>query len=167
VGESSVFKAAVAVALAALLEAVLGPFAEVGWIYPKLVIIAVVFAVPGLQDLQAVLLGFFGGILIDALEGGFFGVGAFGGLITATLALRVGAARLKGAERLALAQVVGISVGIYDLISWLAFNLAGEATPSFGSYAVAGVLPDALLNSLLAYLVGGWLMRRVRKAQGR
>ncbi len=55
--ETSVLRAAVVVAAAAVLEAVVGPFLAFGWISPKFVVIAVVFAVSGLRELQAVLLG--------------------------------------------------------------------------------------------------------------
>ncbi|MDQ3238218.1 MAG: hypothetical protein M3Q54_11880, partial [Actinomycetota bacterium] len=63
----SLSRAAVVVAVAALLEAVLSPYLTFGGISPKLAVIGVVFAVAGLQDLQAVLLGFFGGVVFDAL----------------------------------------------------------------------------------------------------
>jgi hypothetical protein len=39
--------------------------------------------------------------------------------------------------------------------------LAGSGVPSLGEYAVGGVLPDAVLNALLAFLVGGWLSKTV------
>ena len=71
--QTSVVRAALLVALAALAEAVLGPYLTFGWISPKLTLLGIVFAVAPLRDLQAVLLGFFGGILFDALGGGLFG----------------------------------------------------------------------------------------------
>jgi rod shape-determining protein MreD len=158
--QTSVVRAAVVVALAALLEAVLGPYLTFGWISPKLMLLGVIFAVAPLRDLQAVLLGFFGGVLFDALSGGIFGVGALSGLIAGILSARAGAVRPKGAERLLLAQVVAISVAVYDLTYLTAINLAGlAAAPSLGEYAVAGLIPDAVLNGLLAYFVGGWLLR--------
>jgi hypothetical protein len=55
--------------------------------------------------------------------------------------------------------VVAISVAAYDLTYLTALNLAGLEAPMFGDYAVTGLLPDALLNALLAYLVGGWLLK--------
>jgi hypothetical protein len=58
-----------------------------------------------------------------------------------------------------LTQVVAISVAAYDLTYLTALNLAGLAAPAFGEYAVVGVIPDAALNALLAYFVGGWLLR--------
>lgn len=158
----SIFRAAVLIAVAALLAAVLGPLLQFGWVSPKFAIIGVVLAVSRMRELQAVLLGFFGGILIDALGGGLFGVGALGGLIAGFLAVRVGAARLKSAERLLLAQTVGISVAAYDVISWTAFNLAGLDAPPMITYVFVGMLPDALLNAVLAYLLAGWLTRIVR-----
>lgn len=163
--ETSVLRAAVVVAAAAVLEAVVGPFLAFGWISPKFVIIAVVFAVSGLRELQAVLLGFFGGTLVDALGGGLFGVGALGGLIAATLSTRVGAARLKNAQRFLLAQVAGISVFAYDLISLTSLKLTTATGPAVGEYIVGGALPDALLNVVLAYLLGGWLLNVVRSRE--
>ena len=157
--QSSVVRAALFVALAALLDVVLGPYLIFGWISPKLTLLGVVFAVAPLRDLQAVLLGFFGGILFDALSGGLFGVGALSGLLAGILSARAGAVRPKGAERLLLAQVVAVSVAAYDLTYLTALNLAGLEGPTFGEYAVAGLLPDVLLNALLAYFVGGWWLK--------
>lgn len=165
--QGSVVRAAVVVACAALLEAVLGPYLTLGWISPQLMVLGVVFAVAPLRDLQAVLLGFFGGVLFDALGGGLFGVGALSGLVAGILSARAGDVRPKGAERLLLAQVVAVSVAFYDLTYLAALNLAGLAAPPFGEYAVAGVIPDVALNALLAYFVGGWLLRIGRdKARG-
>ena len=165
--QGSVVRAAVVVACAALLEAVLGPYLTLGWISPQLMVLGVVFAVAPLRDLQAVLLGFFGGVLFDALGGGLFGVGALSGLVAGILSARAGDVRPKGAERLLLAQVVAVSVAFFDLTYLTALNLAGLAAPPFGEYAVAGVIPDVALNALLAYFVGGWLLRIGRdKARG-
>ena len=164
--QASIVRATLVVASAALLEAILGPYLTLGWISPKLMVLGVVFAVAPLRDLQAVLLGFFGGILFDALGGGLFGVGALSGLLAGILSARAGDVRPKGAERLLLAQVVGISVAAYDLTYLTALNLAGLAAPPFGEYAVAGVIPDVLLNALLAYFVGGWLLHVGRDKTG-
>src|ERR671916_504122 len=120
---------------------------------------SIVCAVAPLRDLQAVLLGFFGGILFDALGGGLFGVGALSGLLAGILSARAGTVRPKGAERLLLAQVVAISVAVYDLTSLIALNLAGLDGPAFGDYVVTGLIADALLNALLAYLIAGWLLK--------
>jgi len=164
--QAPVVRASLVVAAAALLEAVLGPYLTFGWISPKLMVLGVVFAVAPLRDLQAVLLGFFGGTLFDALGGGLFGVGALSGLLAGILSARAGDVRPKGAERLLLAQVVAISVAAYDLTYLTALNFAGLQAPRFGEYAVAGVIPDALLNALLAYFVGGWLLHVGREKTG-
>ena len=165
--ETSVLRAAVIVAVAAVLEAVLGPFLTIGWLSPKFVVVAVVFAVSGLRELQAVLLGFFGGTLVDALGGGLFGVGALGGLISAALSMRVGAARLKNAERFLLAQVAGVCVLAYDLINLTSLKLTTSTGPPVGGYIIGGALPDALLNAVLAYVLGGWLLNVVRVRETR
>ncbi len=159
--QASVVRAAIIVALAALLEAVLGPYLTFDFFSPKLTLIAVVFAVFQLRDLQAVLLGFFGGILLDALGSNLFGVGALGGLLAGTLAARAGAVRRKGSERVVLAQAAGLAVAGYDVMGLLARWLAGLGVPALGEYTIGGVLPDAALNALLAYLVGGWLLKVV------
>lgn len=161
VEQASIVRASVVVAVAVLLEAVLGPYLTFGYVSPKFALIGVVFAVSPLRDLQAVLLGFFGGILLDALGSGLFGVGALAGLAAATLASRVGAVQGRSTEPLLLAQVVAVSVLAYDLLGWMARSLAGLEAPPFAEYAVAGILPDALLNAALAYLVGGWLLKLV------
>ena len=159
--QASVVRAAIIVALAALLEAVIGPYLTFGFFSPKLTLIGIVFAVSQLRDLQAVLLGFFGGILLDALGSDLFGVGALGGLLAGTLAARAGAVRRKGTERFMLAQAAGLAVAAYDVLGLTARWLAGLGVPALGEYAVWGVLPDAVLNALLAFLVGGWLLKIV------
>jgi rod shape-determining protein MreD len=161
VEQASVIRAAIVVALAALLDAVVVPYLTFGFFSPRLTLIAIVFAVAPLRDLQAVLLGFFGGILLDALGSGLFGVGALGGLIAAMLASRSSAVRRRGSERVLLAQVAGLAVACYDLLGYSARWLAGLGVPPLGEYAVVGVLPDALINALLAFLVGGWLLNLV------
>ena len=158
---ASVIRAAIVVALAALLDAVVVPYLTFGFFSPRLTLIAVIFAVAPLRDLQAVLLGFFGGILLDALGSDLFGVGALGGLLAAMLASRASAVRRRGSERVLLAQVAGLAVAGYDLLGYSARWLAGLGVPQLGEYAVGGVLPDALVNALLAFLVGGWLLNVV------
>ena len=165
--QTSIVRAAILVALAAILEATLAPYLTIGWVAPRFTILAVVFAASGLRELPAVLLGFFGGILIDALGGGLFGVGALGGLVAGMLASRTGAARRKGSERFLLAQVVAIAVAAYDIAGLTAAQLADLESPPIDAYLVAGVLPDALLNGLLAYVVGGWMLALVRQREDR
>lgn len=162
---TSIVRAAVVVAVAALVGAVVTPYLDFGWFSPKFVIVAIVFAAAGLRDLQGILLGFFGGILGDALGSGVlpFGVGAIGGLVAAILAVRYGMAWSRRAERLLLAQLVAVSVVAYDVVQVAALELAGLDRPPLLEYALSGILPDALLNGLLAYLIGGWLLSIVRK----
>ena len=159
--QASVVRAAIVVAIAALLDAVVVPYLTFGFFSPRLTLIAIVFAASPLRDLQAVLLGFFGGILLDALGSDLFGVGALGGLLAAMLASRASAVRRRGTERVLLAQVAGLAVAGYDLLGYTARWLAGLAVPQLGEYAVAGVLPDALVNALIAFLLGGWLLNLV------
>jgi len=161
VEQASVIRAAIVVAIAALLDAVVVPYLTFGFFSPRLTLIAVVFAVAPLRDLQAVLLGFFGGILLDALGSGLFGVGALGGLLTAMLASRASVVRTRGSEKVLLAQVTGMAVAAYDLLGYSARWLAGLGVPQLGEYAVGGVLPDAAINALLAFLIGGWLLNVV------
>jgi len=161
VEQASVIRAAIVVALAALLDAVVVPYLTFGFFSPRLTLIAIVFAAAPLRDLQAVLLGFFGGILLDALGGDLFGVGALGGLLAAMLATRASAVRRRGSEKVLLAQVAGLAVAAYDLLGYSARWLAGLGVPQLGEYAVGGVLPDALINALLAFLIGGWLLNIV------
>ena len=162
-------RAALLVAACALLEAVLSPFLTFGWVGPKFVVIGIVVAVVMQRELQALLLGFFGGILTDALGGGIFGVGALGGVAAAMISLRVGAGRRKKAEmRLALTVASALSVVAYDVAGLLALVLSGDGGPPLGGYVVAGVVPDALLNAVLAYLVVGSLLGlMVGKEEGR
>ena len=159
--QASVVRAAIVVAIAALLDAVVVPYLTFGFFSPRLTLIAIVFAASPLRDLQAVLLGFFGGILLDALGSDLFGVGALGGLLAAMLVSRASAVGRKGAERVLLAQVAGVAVAGYDLLGYTARWLAGLAVPQLGEYAVSGVLPDAVISALLAFLLGGWLLNIV------
>jgi len=161
VEQASVVRAAIIVATAALLDAVVVPYLTFGFFSPRLTLIAIIFAASPLRDLQAVLLGFFGGILLDALGSDLFGVGALGGLLAAMLASRASAVRRRGTERVLLAQVAGLAVAGYDLLGYTARWLAGLAVPHLGEYAVVGVLPDALVNALIAFLLGGWLLNLV------
>ena len=159
--QASVVRAAIVVALAALLDAVVVPYLTFGFFSPRLTLIAIVFSASSLRDLQAVLLGFFGGILLDALGSNLFGVGTLGGLLAAMLASRASSVRRRGTERVLLAQVAGLAVAGYDLLGYSARWLAGLGVPQLGEYAVGGVLPDALINALLAFLVGRWLLNVV------
>src|ERR671912_904449 len=147
--QAPVVRAALVVALAAVLDAVVVPYLTFGFFSPRLTLIAIVFAAAPLRDLQAVLLGFFGGILLDALGGDLFGVGALGGLLAAMLASRASAVRRRGSEKVLLAQVAGLSVAAYDLLGYTARWLAGLGVPQLGEYAVGGVLPDAVIHALL------------------
>lgn len=167
--QASILRAAITVAIAAFVGAVVGPYLDFEWFSPKFTIIAIVFAASGLRDLQGILLGFFGGILSDTLGGGvfLFGVGAVGGLVAAALAVRYGMAWSRGAERLLLTQLVAVAVVAYDLVQAVALGLAGFEQPPLLNYALSGILPDTLLNALMAYLVGGWLLRTIRKEGGR
>jgi rod shape-determining protein MreD len=159
--QASVVRAALVVAVAALLDAVVVPYLTFGYISPRLTLIAIVFAASPLRDLQAVLLGFFGGVLLDALGGDLFGVGALGGLLAAALSARASAVRRKGTERVLLAQVAGIAAAGYDIFGYTARWLAGLGVPQLGEYAVWGILPGALINALIAFLIGGWLLNIV------
>lgn len=158
-GRTLIVRAALLIAVSALLEAALSPFLTLGWVAPRFVILGIVVGVTGLRDLQALLLGFFGGVLIDALGGGFFGVGALGGILAATLSIRAETARLKSDAHLVVAQAVAVAA--YDLLALLAFALTGQNTPPAMRYILGGVIPDVLLNAFLAYLVGGWLLRLI------
>lgn len=163
----SIPRAALLTALAALAEAVLTPYLTFGWAAPKFTLIGIVVAVAGLKELQGVLLGFFGGILTDALSGGLFGVGALGGLIAGILSVRSGAGRRKAGTKLVQAQVVMVSVAAFDLINLVAVNISGHGSVPAGRFIITGVLPDVLFNGVLAYLLSGVLMRFVMVKEGR
>ena len=158
-GQILIVRAALLVALAALLEAALSPFLTVWWVGPRFLVLGVVVAVTGLRELQALLLGFFGGVLTDALGGGLFGAGALGGILAAAISVRAETARLKGEARLVLAQAVAVAG--YDFLSLLATVLAGGEGPPAVRYLLGGVVPDVLLNAFLAYLVGGRLLKLI------
>lgn len=163
IGQASVIRATALVAFAAVLEASLAPLLSVNWVGPRFTIIAIVVAAMGLKEMQGMLVGFFGGVLTDALSSGLFGTGALGGLIAGALAVRVGIGGRKAQARAAIARVTATSVAVYDIIGWAASGLSGEGGPSIWSYLFLGVLPDVLLNTLLVFLFGGLLLRLVSK----
>src|SRR3712207_743131 len=132
------------VAVAALLEVTLAPLLTFGWVAPRFLILGVVVAVADLRDLQALLLGFFGGILTDALSGGLFGVGALGGVFAAAISLRIRVVRRKVGAGPFAAQAVALAVGGYDLLGLVAPILAGQVGPPVATYLAGGVIPDAL-----------------------
>ena len=167
VGGTVIVRAAVLVGLAAVLEAALAPLLTLGWAGPRFAIIGIVVATSGQRDLQALLLGFFGGILTDALAAGtgIFGVGALGGLAAAMISMR--ASDRKGNLRAILALSTAVAVAAYDLIGFFALSLAGAGGPSAVAYFFGGILPDVLLNGVLAYLVGALLLRAVTKDGGK
>ena len=161
--QPSVVRAALLVGAGALLEAALTPLLTFGWVGPKFVILAIVVAVTGQRDLQALLLGFFGGVLTDALGGGIFGLGALAGLAAATISMRASAARRKGSMRPVLTVASALAVAVYDVLGLVLPALAGDVVPPPGAYLVLGVVPDALLNAALAFLIGGWLLGTIAK----
>ena len=164
---SLLVRAALLVAVAAVLEAALAPFLTFGWVAPKFAILGIVVAVTNLRDLQALLVGFFGGVLTDALGGGpgYFGAGALSGVLAAAISIRAGAARLRGEARLVLAGAVAVAA--YDLLGLIAPLLAGADGPPIVRYILGGVVPDVLLNAFLAYLVGGRLLKLVTTKEER
>lgn len=166
IGEPSVARAALLVAVAALLQASLSPLLTFGWVGPKFVVLGIVIAATGQRDLQALLLGFFGGVLTDALGGGLFGVGALGGVAAATISVRMGATRRKGEVRAMLTLASAFAVAVYDVLGALARSLAGSEGPPFGAYLVGGILPDALLAAVLAYCFGTWLLGIIMRKEG-
>lgn len=158
-GQALIVRSALLVALAALLEASLSPLLTLGWVGPRFIVLGVVIAVAGLREVQALLLGFFGGVLTDALSGGLFGVGTLGAIFAAAITIRIGAMRLKHEARLVLSGAVAVAA--YDLVSFIGPILVGQDGPPVARYIVGGVIPDVLLNVFLIYLVGGRLLRLI------
>ena len=157
--QTHVVRATLLVAFAALLEVTLAPLLTFGWVAPRFLILGIVVAVADLRDLQALLLGFFGGILTDALSGGLFGVGALGGVFAAAISLRIRVVRRKVGAGPFASQAVAVAVVVYDLLGLVAPILAGQDGLPVATYLAGGVVPDALLNALLAYLVGGRILK--------
>ena len=160
-GQTLIVRAALLVALAALLEVALSPLLTFGWVGPRFIVLGVVIAAAGLREFQALLLGFFGGVLVDALGGGLFGVGALSSVFAAVVSVRVGVTRRKGEVRFFLAQAVALATIVYDLLNLFALSLVSHSGPPVVSYFVGGVVPDVLLNAFLVYLVGGRLLRLI------
>lgn len=158
---ASTVRAAVLTALAALLEVTLAQYLSIGNAGPRFMVIGVVFAAFGLRELQGVLIGFFGGILTDALSGGFFGVNSLSGVLAGFLAVRSGAGRRREGSRLTLVYTVMICTAAFDIIALTALNLSGYGSAPIGRFMIATLVPDVLLNGALAYLFGGVLTRFV------
>jgi rod shape-determining protein MreD len=164
-GGAYIVRGSLLVALAALLETAVSPLLTFGWVGPKFLILGVVVAVTGLRELQALLLGFFGGVLSDALSGGLFGVGALAGVLAAAVSTRAWASLRRGEAHLVLAQA--LAVAAYDLLGLFAPILVDNTGPPIARYLVGGVIPDVLLNAFLAYLVGGLLLRLISMKEER
>lgn len=158
---ASVARSVLLVAFAALVQAVVAPYLTFGFVAPAFSVLCVVVAAAGLKEASALLVGFFGGILVDALGSGLFGVGALSGVLAAALATRAGILGARGGDRLRLAGAVVAAVAVHDLVSVAAVGLAGGEWPPSSGFALLGLIPDALLNGLLAYLLGGLLLRLV------
>ncbi len=168
----SIVRAALLVAVAAILEATLSPLLGLGWVAPHFLILGLVVVVTGMRELQGLLLGFFGGVLTDALSGGIFGAGTLGGVLAAAVGVRAGVLRRKGSEGALMAQAVAVSVAMYDLLNLFAVSLVGRGGPSasgylsgFADYLITGVVPDVMLNAVLAYFVGGHILRVITKRE--
>lgn len=160
-------RAALVVAVAALLGAVLTPRLQVGWVAPSFTILGVVIATFGLKDLQGMLVGFFGGVLMDTLGSGLFGAGALAGLLAGFVSARTGWLGRRESARVLIAQVTFISVLVADIINWGAIRLNGGSSPDFLLYFLSGVLPDAFANALLAFIIGRWLQNFTQKGKPR
>lgn len=144
------------------MQVVISPYLDFGLLAPAFTLLCVVVATAGLKWSVALPVGFFGGTLLDALGSGLFGVGAFSGAIAA--ALSSGSRILEDgrggrAVRLRLAGVVAVAVAVHDLVSVAALGLSGESWPPMLGFVYLGVLPDAVLNGALAYLLGGALLK--------
>ena len=158
---ASAARSVLLVAFAALLQAVVAPYIAFGFVAPAFSVLCVVVAAAGLKEASALVVGFFGGVLVDALGSGLFGVGALSGVLAAALATRFGILGAGGGDRLRLAGAVVAAVAVHDLVSVAAIGLAGGEWPPASRVALLGLVPDALLNGLLAYLLGGLLLRLV------
>ncbi|MBA2442221.1 MAG: rod shape-determining protein MreD [Rubrobacter sp.] len=162
-----VLRAAVLVTLGAIFQAILAPYLTFGLVAPNFAMISVVVAASVLRELQGVLLGFFGGILLDALGGGLFGAGALSGLVAGLVAVRSEVpGRGDGGRRMLVVATV-LAVAAYDVIGLAALNLAGGTGPPVGRFVLTGLVPDVLLNALLAYLSGRSLLRLLRTGGAR
>lgn len=154
-------RAVILVAAGALLQAVVVPYATLGLVAPAPAMLSVAVATAGLREPVALPVGFLGGTLVDALGSGLFGAGALSGLLAAAVSVRAGIIREGTVSRVRLAGAVAVAVAAYDLVSVAALGLSGSAWPPVASFVVLGMLPDATLNALLAYAVGGVLLALV------
>lgn len=162
--QTSLFRAALLVALGALFDAVVGPYLTFGGVSPSLTMICVVVAASSLEELQGIVIGFYGGVLIDALgvAPGLFGAGALAGVIAGLVATRAGELQRKRPSSVLMAQVAAVSVAANDLIKLAATGLAGLGGPPAGQFILWGVIPDSLLNALLAYIIGERLLSLIQ-----
>ena len=116
--QTSLVRAALLVAFGALFDAVVGPYLTFGGVSPNLTMICVVVSASSVEELQGIVLGFFGGVLVDALgvAPGLFGAGALAGVIAGWIATRAGELQRKRASGALMAQVVALVVAVNDLI---------------------------------------------------
>lgn len=158
---ASTVRAVALVSVGALSQAVIVPYLTFGLLAPALALLCVVAATAGLKWSVALPVGFFGGVLVDALGPGLFGVGALSGVIAAALASRAGIVGRSSVSRLRLSGAVAAAVAAHDLASVAAFGLSGESWPPMVEFLLFGLAPDALLNAGLAYVTGGLLVALV------
>lgn len=159
---------AVALVIAgAVLQTLFAPQLSLWWVAPNFLVLALVAAAPGLRELYGVVLGFFGGVLVDVFAGGLFGAGAFGGSVVGMISARGGGGAVDGGKvsRLSLAGVAALAVLVYGLIRLSFLALWGGSLSPFGGLLALGLLPDALVNGGLAFLVCRPLMRFTRKRE--
>lgn len=157
----STIRAVTLVFLGALSQAVISPYLTFGLLAPALAVLCIVAATAGLKWSVALPVGFFGGILVDALGSGLFGVGALSGVIASTLASRAGIVGKGTVSPARMAVVVAVSVAAHDSVSVAALGLSGESWPPLIGFLSLGLAPDALLNAGLAYVLGGVLVALV------
>ena len=158
-------RAAILVAFGAFLQAVLAPQLSLWWVEPNFLVLALAAAVAGLRELYGVLLGFFGGILVDILASGLFGAGAFGGAIVGMISARAGQrVAVSGGEvpRFSLAGGVALAVAVYGLIRFSFLALWGGSLSPFGGFQALGLLPDALVNGLIFFVICRPLIKLTR-----
>ncbi len=164
-GRPSVLRAAVLVAFGALLQAVLAPELSFWWVAPNFLVLALVAAVPGFGEIEGLLLGFFGGILVDILSAGLFGAGAFGGLVVGAVSARLGRGKLSSGRevtRFFVAWVSVLAVVAYTAVRLAFLALGGEGVVPLGGFLVLGLLTSALVNGLISFVLCRPLMRLTR-----
>jgi rod shape-determining protein MreD len=156
--------AAAGAVVAALLEVTLWPYLEVGGGHPHLVLIgAIVWATVASID-GALAWGFAGGLMLDVLGPRPLGASALALLVS--IGIAAVAARALAGMRLTYVGPLVVALPLSLLYSLVvALIVAGAEQRTLPSGAVPSLVPGALLDLVLAVVIGAFAIAGLRRRE--